>query len=53
MKRYIAIALLAVSTAALAANLVSQVKLADGRLLCVYSDGSTIITSFNNCPSFK
>ena len=53
MKRYIAIALLAVTTAALAATLVSQSKLPDGRLVCVYSDGSTIITSFNVCPSFR
>jgi hypothetical protein len=37
---------------ALAANLVAQHKLPDGRTVCVYSDGRTLTTSFNNCPSF-
>ena len=53
MKRIIAIALLAISTAAFAANLVAEYVLADGTRVCVYSDGSTIRTHMNNCPSMK
>jgi hypothetical protein len=37
---------------AFAANLVGQYVLPDGRIVCVYSDGRTLTTSFNNCPSF-
>lgn len=53
MKTILALALAAVSTAALAATLVSQTTLSNGTTVCVYSDGSTIRTPYNNCPSFK
>jgi hypothetical protein len=53
MKALIALALAAVSTAALAANLVGQTPLPNGSLICVYSDGTSFVTTFNNCPSFK
>jgi hypothetical protein len=53
MKRLIAIALVALPLAAAAANLVAQYKLPDGTTVCVYDDGSSLRTSFNNCPSIK
>jgi uncharacterized protein (DUF697 family) len=53
MKALIAIVLAVAGTAAVAANLVSQTTLSNGTTVCVYSDGSTIRTPFNNCPSFK
>jgi hypothetical protein len=53
MKKLILIALALASTAALAANLVSQTVLPDGRMICVYSDGTSLVTTFNHCPSFK
>jgi hypothetical protein len=53
MKTLIATILVTAATAAFAANLVSQSRLADGRTVCVYSDGTSFVTTFNNCPSFK
>ena len=52
MKKLMAILAL-IPGLALAATLVSQTKLADGKTVCVYSDGSSIVTTFNNCPSVR
>jgi len=53
MKTFIATILALAATAAFAANLVSQTKLSTGQLVCVYSDGTSLVTTFNRCPSFK
>jgi hypothetical protein len=53
MKALIALALAAVSTAVLAANLVGQTTLPNGSTVCVYSDGTSFVTTFNHCPSIK
>ena len=36
-----------------AATLVSETPLPNGKLVCVYSDGTSVVTSFNQCPSFR
>ena len=53
MKTAIAAILATAATAVFAANLVSQTTLPDGTRVCVYSDGTSITTHFNHCPSIK
>ena len=53
MKTLATLTLLVLATAAAAANLVSETELDNGKRVCVYSDGTSIVTSFNHCPSFK
>jgi hypothetical protein len=53
MKALIATILVTAATAAFAANLVGQIKQPNGSTVCVYSDGTSFVTTFNNCPSIK
>jgi len=39
--------------AAQAANLISETQLPNGKTVCLYDDGTSYVTSTNNCRSFK
>ena len=53
MTTLLALALLAFATSALAAYLVSQTELPNGKTACVYSDGSSIVSTDGYCPQIK